>query len=420
MRALLTAIFLFIAVACMAQYGRRGESKEDLVARRRALAEAISETQRQLAAVKSDKKAGMAELHALQTKLTQRQRLIGSMDREIDNIDRDITTSSKEVEQLQQSLEQLVTSYVLSVRYDHATRSSRGALAFLRSTTSFNDAARRMSYMKRLRELRKEQMQQIMQTQAQLGEKIGTLNAVRSEKDELLKEEVEQKRVLQQETDQANKVVKELRSEEKKLLAEIKKHQRRQDAINKAIRDLMRGDDEDDDRAVTSHERSRTRNKARPRAVLRLTPEDIELAGSFEGSRGNLYWPVEKGYITDHYGKHPHPDFPKIFIDNYGIGIQTNEDARVRAVFKGVVSKVFSSPQSDAQVVMIKHGNYCTVYNGLSSVSVSVGDKVTARQAIGRVANNDKGTPLIDFQIWKAGGKGTASLDPEKWIARGR
>jgi murein DD-endopeptidase MepM/ murein hydrolase activator NlpD len=151
---------------------------------------------------------------------------------------------------------------------------------------------------------------------------------------------------------------------------------------------------------------------------LLLTPTDMVLASNFEGNKGRLPWPVDRGYISDHFGTHPHPVEQKVMIENNGVDIQTTEDAPVKVVFGGVVSKVFSTMGS-AQIIMVKHGNYFTVYNGLGNVSVKEGQTVKARQAIGHVVNNDENVPTFNFQIWKSGGKkANIKLNPEAWIGK--
>ncbi|GAA4463138.1 peptidoglycan DD-metalloendopeptidase family protein [Nemorincola caseinilytica] len=433
-------------MAAMAQSGQvqYSMSKDTLIQRRKAIMEAINETERQLAAIKSDKQATMGQLRALQNKLADRQRLIGNINQELNNIDHDIRASSREVQTLKQKLDQLQIRYAQSLRYSYTTRSSYDMLAFLFSSRDFNDAVRRMKYLKKFRDFRKYQVTQIAQTQTQLKTKIGTLNAVKTEKDQLLNTQVQQKQVLQRETDQTNQVVQDLKTKESKLLADIEKNRKVTARINKAINDLIEREmakataearktgkgtsiksssgDDGTTRPPTVNDptTTRTRPREKPDVELLLTPEDVELAENFEGNRGRMYWPVEKGYITDHYGKHPHPLAPKVIINNDGIDIQTDENARVRCVFKGVVSTVFSVPGGNAKIVMVKHGNYCTVYNGLASVSVRAGDEVNAKQTIGTVAINDEGQPVINFQIWKAQGKGNATLNPELWIGKAR
>lgn len=444
MRYLITAILLFFSLCANAQVKvvHATMSKDTLEARRRAIQAAIDETERQLEAIKSDKKATMGQLRALQNKLADRQRLIGNINDELNNIDRDIRISAREVTTLKQKLEVLKTRYAQSIRYAYSTRSSYDMLAFLFSSRDFNDAIRRMKYLKKFRDFRKYQATQITQTQVQLGQKIGTLNAEKKQKDELLNTQVKQKQVLQAETEQTNQVVQELKSKESKLLADIEKNNKIKARINKAINDLIAiemtkaaneakranassksniktSDKEGPDEAVNKDVKSRPRE--RPEVELMLTPEDVALAGSFEGNRGRMYWPVEKGYITDHFGVHPHPLAPKVQIDQPGIDIQTGENATVRCIFDGTVTNVFSVSGGNSQIVMVKHGNYFTVYSGLSSISVRKGDEVSAKQALGRVAINEEGLPVVNFQVWKSDGKrGNVKLNPEQWIGKAR
>ncbi len=451
MRNILVVILVFLSSAAFAQREVVYPSKDTLMARRKQIMQAIEETEKELMAIKNDKQATLGQLRALQNKLSDRQRLIGNINEELDDIDNDIKKSSKEVLTLKQKLEQLNARYTQSIRYAYSSRSSYDMLAFLFSSRDFNEAMRRMKYLKKFRDFRKYQVQQITHTQVQLKEKIGTLNAEKTQKDQVLNAQVQQKQILQKETEQTNQVVQDLKSKESKLLADIEKNKKINSRINKAINDLIEremaraakaaeaeakktaGTDAGKsgaksniksstggpDVAVNNVPKSTTA-RSRSEVSLMLTPEDVELAENFEGNKGKMYWPVEKGYITDHFGIHPHPLYPKVSIENAGVDIQTDENARVRCVFNGTVTSVFSVSGS-SQIVMVRHGNYCTVYNGLASISVKVGDEVRAKQTIGTVANNDEGLPVVNFQIWKSSGKkDNVKLNPEQWIGRAR
>jgi septal ring factor EnvC (AmiA/AmiB activator) len=261
--------------------------------------------------------------------------------------------------------------------------------------------------------------------------------------------EVQQKKVLLNETNQTNQVVQELKSKESKLLADIEKNKKVAARVNKAINDLIEremakaakaaeeaakktsasegakpGGAKSNIRTATSggpdvavnNVPASTTPKARAEVSLMLTPEDMELAGNFENNRGRMYWPVEKGYITDRFGPHPHPLYPKVMMDNAGIDIQTDEGAKVRCIFKGTVSRIFTV-EGSRWIVMVMHGNYFTLYNGLANVAVKVGDELSAKQTVGTVSQNDEGLPVINFQIWK-GGKSQVKLNPEQWIGK--
>lgn len=450
MRRVCVALFVFLSVTAIGQQQvQYTMSKEQLEAKRKEILDAINETERQLDAIKSDKKATMGQLRALQNKLADRQRLISNINDELGDIDNTIRQSSKEVGNLKQKLEQLKARYAESIRYAYTTRSSYDMLAFLFSSRDFNDATRRMKYLKKFREFRKQQVVQIRTTQAQLQNKIGTLNAEKAQKDELLNTQVKQKQVLVDETKQTNQVIQDLKGKESQLMKDIEKNRQTASRVNKAINDIIareiaKAEEEARKKAAAEAKANAgtaatTGNTTNPKAPtgptapggpsrpaprhtsepvpLLLTPNDVALASNFEGNKGKLYWPVDKGYITDHFGSHPHPLAPQVIVENSGIDIQTDPNATVRAVFDGTVTKVFSTVGSQ-QIVMVKHGNYFTVYNGLASVSVKIGQEVKARQPLGQVATNDENLPVINFQIWMGGKHGQTKLNPEQWIGR--
>ncbi len=441
---------LLLSVASFAQVQTQSlYTKAQLEAKRKEIQDAIKETESQLEAIKKDKNATMGQLRALQNKLAQRQNLIANINDELQDIDKDIRNSSNEVLTLKQKLEQYKVRYAQSIRYAYSTRSSYDMMAFLFSSRDFNDAMRRMKYLKRFRDFRKEQVDNIRATQNQLQRKIGTLNNIKAEKDKLLTDQVQQKEVLLKETDQTNQVINDLKGKENELLKNIEKNRQTAMRVNKAIADII--EREMAKAAKAAEEEARKKEEAARAAAgnapakpgttpatgnsavthvapkpkppkgeappLMLTPTDVALASDFEGNRGKLYWPVAQGFISDHFGTHPHPLAPKVMIDNAGVDIQTSANATVKAIFEGTVSSVFNA--GGTQIVMIKHGNYFTVYNGLASVSVSKDQHVSTNQAIGTVGTNDEGEPTVNFQIWKNNGtKASVKLNPEQWLGR--
>jgi murein DD-endopeptidase MepM/ murein hydrolase activator NlpD len=149
-----------------------------------------------------------------------------------------------------------------------------------------------------------------------------------------------------------------------------------------------------------------------------LTPKEREIANNFEQSRGSLPWPVEKGFIVEHFGKNKHPVF-NIVTDNYGIDIKTSRGAKARAIFTGEVASIISIPGTAWQTVVINHGSYFTVYAKLEKVFVAKGAKVTTKQPIGVVITDEEGNTQINFQVWKVGANGSSvKVNPELWIAQ--
>lgn len=456
MRVVILVFCLFVSAYAGAQQKQVQyvQSKDELISKRKEIQDEIAATERQLEAIKNDKKATLSQLKMLQNKVALRQNLIANINDEINDIDYTIKNSSKEVGNLKLKLDQLKIRYAQSIRYAYATRSSYDMLAFLFSSRDFNDAMRRMKYLKKFREFRKDQVAQIKSTQTQLQHKIGVLNQEKAQKDERLTTEEQQKQNLMKETDLTNQMMQELKGRESELMKNIEKNRVIAKRVNKAINDIIEREIAKATKEAEEAERKKaelakanppakpattvTDNKtetkntsnptpavpARPRPArtesqpLLLTPTDVALAENFEGNMGKLYWPVDKGFISDHFGVHPHPVEKKVMIKNDGVDIQTSQDAPVRAVFEGTVTSV--SNVAGNMMVLIKHGNYFTIYNNLKSASVRKDDHVTARQQIGIVAVNDEGEPTIKFQIWKAGKKGAVGVNPELWLGKAR
>lgn len=458
--AALLITLLILAQNTFAQQPTRAELEK----RRQDIIQSINETEELLEATKKNKNATIGQLRALQNKLSERQKLIKTINDEIGAINSNIQTSTHEVNTLKNNLEVLKARYAQSVRYAYKTRSSYDMLAFLFSSNDFNEALRRIRYLKKYREYRKEQADKIRITQGEIVKKINVLNSERSQKDALLSTEVQQRSVLQKESDETNKVVKDLKSRESQLLKQIEKNKRTARQLDKAVADIIRREieiarkkAEEEERkrqeeekrkaalaasnapgtgkisvttnngnmppprpnntssspAVASNTPTATTPKPRPAANYDLTPEAAALSSSLENNRGRLPWPVEKGFISETFGRHPHPDAPKVMVEQSGVDIQTSAGAVARAVFDGVVANVFSIDGSTWNV-LISHGNYFTVYAKLAGANVKKGQSVKTKQPIGTVATGDDGTSTINFQIWKGGNK----MDPSGWIAR--
>lgn len=432
-------------------------TKEELMAKRKELQDDIAETEKRLRMITNDKQTTMSQLRDLQNKLALRQRLIANINDEMNDIDKTIRNSSKEVGNLKTKLEELKIHYVQSIRYSYQSRSSYDMIAFLFSSHDFNDALRRMKYLKKFRDFRRQQVEQIKSTQNQLQRKIGVLNSEKQQKDKLLNTEEEQKKYLIEETDHTNRVIEDLKGKEGELMKNIEKNRMIAKRVSKAINDIIEREIAKAAREAEEAEKKRieeekkktaavttvapppTKTEApkpvasnnpppaeipsRPRPVresqpLLLTPTDVALSENFEGNMGKLYWPVDKGFISDHFGTHPHPIEKQVMIKNDGVDIQTTPDAPVRAVFEGTVTSVVYIAGN--VMVLIKHGNYFTIYNNMKSASVKKDEHVSARQQIGVVAENEEGEPTIKFQIWKAGKKGAAGVNPEVWLGKAR
>lgn len=243
-------ILLFLGLSVQAQ-----QSRSELEKRRQAIVESLKETQAQLEATKKDHKATMSQLNALQAKLNARERLIRNINQEMGNLDNDIKNSSSEVQTLRGNLKVQQERYAQSVRYAYANRSSYNTLSFIFSATDFNDALRRMKYMKRYREYRKNQVDEIRSTQTKIEQKINVLSTVKNQKGQLLSAEEQQKLALQEERNETNKVVEELKGREKELVADVENKRKVTKRIDNAISEAI-DPHEDNGRKIQGTERT--------------------------------------------------------------------------------------------------------------------------------------------------------------------
>lgn len=459
-------VFLLFSLSSLAQ--QTASNRAELEKRRESLLQSIKETQDQLEATKKDKKASLSQLRALQSKLAERQKLISNINQEIGAINKDIQYSSKEISDLQRKLGTLKVRYAQSVRYAYKHRSSYSMIAFLFSSSDFNQAIRRLKYLKKYRDYRKEQAEQIRVTHKQIEHKINVLNTVKSQKDVLRMAQEQQKQEVQKEANETNKVVRELKGREKELSASIAKNQRSLRQLERTIQNLIqreielaRRKAEEEERKRREEERKRlaaaennrgangiaingsstgnapgntketpskptvtttasrpvAANVSRPSYSLSLTPEVAELSNNFESNRGKLPWPVEKGFIAERFGINKHPVY-NIETENSGIEIQTAPNAGARAVFSGTVKTIFNVPGM-GQCILVDHGRFFTVYSRLASVSVQKGQTIAMKQNIGSVMANENGEYLMHFELWKVNANDKSSAqNPEAWIAR--
>lgn len=464
MRYTLTVILLLLAFAVQAQQPTRAQ----LEAQRKELLEIIKETENRLAATQKNTKATMGQLRALQSKLAGRQKLINNINQEINQIGNSINKSGNEIKRLKGNLDILKERYAQSIRYAYKSRSSYDMLAFLFSSDSFNEAIRRMKYLKRYRDYRKDQADKIRLTQTKLQEEISRLNSEKAKKDILLNAEKQQKEAIEEDKNKTNQIVQELKGQEKELTAKIIKNRRMQQKIDKAVEEIIRKElelarkkaEEERKRREEAERRRREEEQRRQAAIAAankskesnvvvnetkpsttpppapekaeiepperdkpkppapkydygLTPEAAALSHSFESNKGKLPWPVEKGFISLGFGPYKHPIAEKVTLDNYGVNISTNPGANVRACFDGTVSKVFTMDGNQWNV-LINHGRYSTLYMNLEQVTVKSGQKVTTKQNIGKATVNEEGESVINLQLWQE----TQKVDPALWIAR--
>jgi len=406
-------------------------SKTDLEKERAAIQKQIDDVKQSLDETKRNKKASLAQLNQVQRKLQLREKQISVINQNINRIEGDINQSWREISKWKKELDTLKTQYTVSIIYSYKNRSNYDFLNFIFSAGTFNDALKRMAYLKSYRTYREEQATNIVHAQEMLQQKISGLSANRQEKSLALKEQSKQREVLEEEKQEKDAVVSKLKTREKELMKDLADKKKQDMKLANAITAAIRRAREEATREAAANAKKNAdvpvaknnapantsaSNIAKPKighnsrtvSPFDADPEAKALSDNFEKNRGSLPWPVT-GNVSMHFG--PQKYFGDITYDNPGITIEASAGSSVKAVFDGDVSSVLSI--GPVQCVILIHGKYFTTYSNLSSVNVSKGQQIKRGQVIGKVAEKDDGKGDIEFLI---SNDTNHNFDPEKWL----
>ena len=387
--------------------GLYGQTRESLERERRDLEKSIKLTNELLAETQKSAETSLNQLVILNSQIQKRQSLIRIINNETQLLTRQILSHSKVIEELSQELEELKDSYAKMIYYAYRNQNSYQRLMFIFSSDDFNQAYLRLKYLQQYARHRQIQAERIVETRDDLDLKIAELKSQKRRQEALLAEEKIELSLLSEEKEQQTQVVEELKYQEAELKKQMEEHQKMVSELDNAIAKII---EEERRRAA---ERARAEGKPAGREY-ELTPEEIELSKNFASNRGKLPWPVERGVITAGFGERDHPVLRGIKIQNNGVDIATVEGGKARAIFEGTVSRVIYIPGSNYSVI-IRHGEFRSVYSNLSQVSVQNGQKISTRQELGVVATNSREAKTeINLQIWRE----TEKLNPAQWIAR--
>ena len=418
------------------------QNRTDLEKQRADIQDEITEVKRSLELTKQNKKASLGQLALLQRKLRLRQAAIYNVNRQIDFIQSDIGNSRNEIAKLKKDLDTLKMQYTKSVVYAYKNRSNYDFLNFIFSASSFNDALKRVEYLKSYRAYREQQTNTILNTQDLLQKKIGNLELSRKEKDEVLAKQEKDRQELAEEKKEKDQVVSKLKSREKELSKELSSKQKADNklkasikaAIDREIRIARQKALEEEKKlkaaaalAAAANAESPTEAKtetssatdaakkevtvAKKASVFDATPGGEILSDNFEKNKGKLPWPIEKGNIKIPFGNYAIAG-TKVKGNNPGLTIETDENSAVKAIFDGDVVSVFDI-ESEWNV-LIRHGKYFTTYGNLSIAGVTKGQKVKSGDIIGKAGPNSDGNGEIEFILLLE----NKNLDPAVWIKR--
>ena len=410
---------LSLILICMTSLLWSQESQQEkLEARKAQIQKEIRDNEKLLQSVKKKEKSAVNVVVIQSTKIKLKEKLINTTEKQTKLISNDMYVNQMQINKLKKELEELKEDYAKMIVKSYKSRSEESRAMFILSSENFLQAYKRAQYMKQYTGYRKMQGEEIKTKSEKLTVFNNKLDVQKTAKQKLIAENEKERLSLEKEKQEQQKLVNVLKKDKTKISREIGKKQQEYRTIDRQINKLIR-----EAIAAANRKAALEKAKANPSAPvskaavssskIELTPEAKIIADNFRANRGRLPYPVEKGYVSLGYGNQTHPLFNTITVHNSGVEITTDRGATARAVFGGeVTSVIVLSPVNKA--VMIQHGDYFTVYQNLSSVSVSKGDKVGIKQSIGTVrTNGETGKTIIKFLILQ----NTTYNNPEGWLS---
>lgn len=425
---------LFLVIPLSAQSSRL---IKELESKRGELQKQIADTESLLKNTKKDVGSQLNSLASLTGQIEERKRYILAINNDVEALERELSVLERQLRTLQRDLQDKKKKYESSVQYLYRNKSIEEKLMFIFSAKSLGQTYRRLRYVREYATYQRLQGEEILKKQEQIKKKRAELLQVKTAKENLLKEREDEKQKLEDQEKQKREMVANLQKKQKGLQSEINKKRREANQLNARIDKLIAEEIErarkraaeearreaaarkkseaKEGKSTSASPGTETKKKAEPLEAYSMSKADRELSGNFVSNRGKLPMPISGPYIiTSHYGQYAVEGLRNVKLDNKGIDIQGKPGAQARAIFDGKVAAVFQL--NGLFNVLIRHGNYISVYCNLSSAFVKSGDTVSTKQAIGQVFSDasDNGRTVLHFQLRKEKDK----LNPEPWLNR--
>lgn len=415
-KQLATFILLLFAFAVSAQ-----TEQQKLEKRKAQIQREILENQEKLNSMRSQEKSISTQIEIQKDKIRLKEKLINTTEKQTRLLNDDLYLTQLKINKLKRELVVIKEDYAEMITKSYKSRSVRSRAMFLLSSENFLQAYKRAQYMKQYASYRKAQGEEIRIKTDKLVEYNSHIEKQKVEKQKLLRENEKERSELLKEKHEQEILVGSIKKDRKKITARIKKQQQESRNIDRQIDRLIQKAIEEANRkaALAAAKASPAKASAVKAKVAEspskivLTPEAKVIADNFRANKGNLNWPVARGFISLKYGDQPHPLHRSLIVHNSGVEITTEEGDNARAVFGGeVLSVIAISPVN--KVVIIQHGDYFTIYQNLSSVNVSKGEKVRIKQNLGKIrTNGDTGKTTLKFLIKQ----NNVYINPETWLS---
>ena len=399
----------------------KGKSKQQLQSEITSLQNEISTANQLLKKTTKDKEMTLNEVSILNKKIKQREKLIKAYNEQIVVLDEEINAGQSNIKTLNSTLSKLQKEYAKMIVFANKNRNNYNLLGFVFASKDFNQAFRRLRYIREFTDARKIKMDQIANTEREISNAVKASQQAREEQAAMLKDEKAQQEELTKEKEELNSQVANLKKKEGSIQQDINNKQQQAQKLQKAIDDIIA---EEIRKANEEAERKRkeeaAKNKSQGKTTapkekgMALTPDEKTLSTNFVSNKGKLPWPVERGVVSSSYGKHTSVVSDKVIVTNNGIDIATIDGAKARAVFAGEVASVTKLTGANT-VVILRHGEYFTVYSNLEDVMVKRGDKVKTKQNLGTIhTNKTENKTELHFELLKE----QSRQDPANWLSQ--
>ncbi len=377
-----------------------GQTKAELEKKKKKTEEEIAYTNKLLKETRDFQKSSYNNLLLINKNIASRREMIQNLNYEIELTDKRIRETEELIKMMSEDLARLQKSYAEMIRIAWKNKNKYNDLMFILSAEDFNQMYLRMKYMQQLSSYRERQLKAINSVKAIMEIQVQKLEKVKKQKQDLINNVRIEEDKLTKEMKEQEKIISNLKKQEQDLLKKLKEQQKQMASIQKEIEKLI------------AEENKRTSGSTTGK--YKLTPEEKLVSDKFGNNKGRLPWPVERGVITVRFGRQSHPVLTNIEIDSKGVDISTTSGSDARAVFEGEVRRVFAVPGGH-NAVIIRHGEYLSVYTNLSKVYVKAGEKVVAKQAIGKIHTDESDNKtILHLEIWQ----GNVPLNPENWLAK--
>ena len=388
---------LLLMHACL--YLVSAQTQEELEKRKGKAQEEIEYTNKLLEETREKMQTNLNSVHILERKIELRNQLLNSLNLEIALYNKDINDKRRIVSEMEKDLDMVRKQYELLVKFAYWNKNKDERLMFILSADNFNMAYKRMKYIQQYTHHRKEQALLLQSMRQELTIEIQGLEKIMTQKEELVRQKTAENRNLERERRNKDRMVADLSGKEKELIREIEEKKKIASRLEREIA------------AIIANEAKSGKSRS---MYDQLTPEEKLISDSFQGNKGKLPWPTERGVVTGRFGIHQHAVLKQVTVQNDGIDISTVQGAEARALFDGVVSKVVAILGANYTVI-IRHGNFLTVYQNLVQVRVKPGDLVKVKQVLGTVfTEEDTNSTLLHIEIWKE----LIKQNPEDWLSR--